>query len=348
MLWRRRGTPSSHIPRGSTAVENLSEVVSKGLMVQAIAVAAKLGITDLIAEGTRSADELAHATRAHAPSLYRLLRALTGLDVLVEDDAGRFSLGPLGDALRTGPASLRERAALFGDASLWDAWGRLEHSVRTGEPAFRYAHGVSFFEYLDQHAETHATFQTWMTRQTQLQIPSILEAYDFSSFRRVVDVGGGHGQLLAAIMRANPLLQGVLYDLPDVVENATYLRDPDLASRCEIVGGSFFEGVPPGGDCYFLKLVIHDWDDERALAVVRNVRKAMADHGRLLLFEFVMPRTNEFHHAKFMDLNMLVLTEGGRERTANEFSALYRAGGFSLSRVVPTASPLSILEGTPV
>ena len=348
MLGRRRGTPSGQVPGGSTASANLSELVSKGLMVRAIVVAAKLKIADLIAEGARSADELAHATGVHAPSLYRLLRALTGLDLLVEDDAGRFSLGPLGDALRTGPASLREHAAFFGDMSLWDAWGRLEHSVRTGEPAFRHAHGVSFFDYLDQHADTHDVFQTWMTRQTERQIPLILEAYDFSSFRRVIDVGGGHGRLLAAIMRDNPRLQGVLYDLPDVVENATYLRDPDLVARCETVGGSFFDGVPSGGDCYLLKLVLHDWDDDRALAVVRNVREAIADRGRLLLFEFVMPRTNEFHHAKFMDLNMLVLTEGGRERTANEFSDLYRAGGFSLSRIVPTASPLSIVEGTPV
>lgn len=327
---------------------NLSELMSKGLMVQAVAVAAKLRIADLVAEGTRSADELAHATGVHAPSLYRLLRALTGLDVLVEDDGGRFSLGPLGDAIRTGMASLRERAAFFGDVSLWDAWGRLEHSVRTGEPAFRYTHGVDFFDYLERHPETHAVFQTWMTRQTQLQIPLILDAYDFSSFHRVVDVGGGHGRLLAAIVRANPGLQGVLYDLPDVVENATHLRDPEVRARCETVGGSFFDGVTTGGDCYLLKLVIHDWDDERALAILRNVRAAIADEGRLLLFEFVMPRTNEFHHAKFMDLNMLVLTEGGRERTADEFSDLYRASGFSLARIVPTASPVSIVEGTPV
>jgi DNA-binding transcriptional ArsR family regulator len=153
MLGRRRGTPSGHVPGGSTASANLSELVSKGLMVRAIVVAAKLKIADLIAEGARSADELAHATGVHAPSLYRLLRALRGLDLLVEDDAGRFSLGPLGDALRTGPASLREHAAFFGDMSLWDAWGRLEHSVRTGEPAFRHAHGVSRIDHLHPRAQ---------------------------------------------------------------------------------------------------------------------------------------------------------------------------------------------------
>jgi hypothetical protein len=153
MLGRRCGTPSGHVPGGSTASANLSELVSKGLMVRAIVVAAKLKIADLIAEGARSADELAHATGVHAPSLYRLLRALRGLDLLVEDDAGRFSLGPLGDALRTGRASLREHAAIFGDMSLWDAWGRLEHSVRTGEPAFRHAHGVSRIDHLHPRAQ---------------------------------------------------------------------------------------------------------------------------------------------------------------------------------------------------
>ena len=325
----------------------LFDFVSKGLMVQAVAVAAKLGIADLLTEGAKTAEELARETGAHPPTLYRLLRALTGVGIVAQDDDLRFSLAPLGAALRSGPESGRERTRFFGEPFVWDAWGHLEHSVMTGTSAFRDAHGVGFFEFFAGNADAAATFHAFMTRQSELQVPLILAAYDFSEARKIVDVGGGHGSLLAAVLRANPGATGVLYDLAEVVENATHVRAPDLAARCKTVAGSFFETVPGGGDCYLLKLVIHDWDDQRAVEILRNIRAAIAADGRLLLLEAVMPAGNDYHHAKFMDLNMLVLTDGGRERTEDEFRELFRAAGFALARTVATASPLSIVEAVP-
>lgn len=326
----------------------LFQLLTRGVLVQAVSAAAKLGLADLLAEGERSADELARATGAHSPTLYRLLRALAGLGLFAEDEQGRFRLTPLGGALRSGPGSGRELAVLLGEPFVWAAWGNLRHSIMNGAPAFGYTHGLSLFEYIERHPEAEAVFHAWMTKQSQLQTPLVLAAYDFSGFRKIVDVGGGHGSLLAAILAAYPSLSGVLYDLPGVVEKAQPLQAPGIAERCELVGGSFFDSVPRGGDCYLLKLVLHDWDDERALRILRNVREAIADDGRVLALEFAVPPGDEFHHSKYMDLNMLVLTEDGRERTEPEFRGLYRSAGFALTRVVPTGSPLSIVEGAPV
>ena len=318
------------------------------MLVQAVAVAAKLGIADLLHESPKRADELADATGAHGPTLYRLLRTLAGLGLFVEDDEARFGLTPLGSALRSGEGSAREQALYFGEPFVWRAWENLRHSVMTGEPAFRHAHGMSLFEYLQRHPEADAVFHGWMTRQSKLQIPDILASYDFSRSRKVVDVGGGHGSLLAAILEASSALTGVLYDLPEVIEEGTLVEAAGLGERCEVIGGSFFDSVPPGGDCYLLKFVIHDWDDERAVQILRNVRAAIADNGRVLLLEFVIPPGNEYHHSKFLDLHLLVLTEGGRERTEAEYRELLQAAGFRLRRVLGTSSPLSILEGTPM
>lgn len=283
----------------------------------------------------------------HAPTLYRLLRALSGLGLFVEDGEHRFELTPLGASLRSGERSAREVAVFFGEPFVWAAWGDLHHSVMTGEPAFRHTHGVGLFEYVRDDLDAGSAFHGWMTRQSKLQVPVVLAAYDFSRFRKLVDVGGGQGGLLAAILEANPALTGVLYDLPQVVGEAK-VQSTGLGPRCEVVGGNFFDSVPEGGDCYLLKLVIHDWDDEKAVEILRNVRAATADDGTVLLLEFVIPPGNEYHHSKFMDLNMLLLAEGGRERTEAEYRELLEKAGLTLTRVVPTASPLSIIEGAPI
>jgi hypothetical protein len=327
------------------AIAVMSDLISKGLMVQALSVVARLGIADLLRDGPKDADELASATGAYAPTLYRLLRALSGLGVFARDEQARFGLTPLGRTLCSGPGTARERAAFVGEPWVWSAWGNLCHSVLTGESAFRHTHAMSLFEYLERHPEARSAFQDNLSRQSELQIPSILEAYDFSGFERLVDVGGGHGALLSAILAANPSLTGVLYELPEVVAEAAGLASElGVAERLEMVGGSFFDSVPPGGGCYLLKLVIHDWDDKRAVRILRNVRAAIGEGGKLLLIEFVMPAGDAFHHAKFMDLSVLVLTESGRERTEEEYRDLLVAGGFALSTIAQTASQLSIIE----
>jgi O-methyltransferase domain/Dimerisation domain len=333
---------------GSTSADPLramSDLISKGLMVQALSVAARLGIPDLVRDRPKDADELASATGAHAPTLYRLLRALTGLGVFAQDEQARFGLTLLGRTLCSGPGTTRERAAFVGEPWVWSAWGNLCHSVLTGESAFRQTHGISLFEYLEQSPEARSSFHHNLSKQSELQIPSILAAYDFSGFERLIDIGGGHGVLLTAILAANPSLTGVLFDLPEVaVDAAAVASASGVAGRFEVVDGSFFDSVAPGGDCYLLKLVIHDWDDERAVQILRNVRAAIGDDGKLLLIEFVMPAGDAFHHAKFMDLSILVLTESGRERTEAEYRDLLAAGGFTLAEIIQTASSLSIIE----
>jgi hypothetical protein len=330
---------------GSEAIREMSDLVSKGLMVQALSVAARLGMADLVRDRPKGADELASASGAHAPTLYRLLRALTGLGIFTQDEQERFGLTPLGRTLCSGPGSTRERAAFVGEPWVWNAWASLYDGVMTGESPFQHRHGLSLFEYLERNPEASASFHRNLSRQSELQIPFILAAYDFSGLRKLVDVGGGHGSLLTAILAANPTLRGVLYDLPEVAAEAKRLVSASGTTKgVEFVGGSFFESVPAGGDCYLLKLVIHDWDDERALRILRNVRAAIRDRGKLLLVEFVMPPGDAFHHAKFMDLSILVLTESGRERTEAEYRDLCAAAGFTFARRVETASPLSIIE----
>jgi hypothetical protein len=325
---------------------DLLDFVRRGMLVPAVAVVAKLRIADLMGESPKRADDLAAATGAHAPTLYRLLRTLAGVGLFEEDDEGRFSLTSIGSALRHGEGA-RDLAVLLAAPFSWAAWGNLEHSVMTGESAFRHTHGRPLFEYLEDHSEADALFHDWMTRQSQLQIPGVLAAYDFSRFRKIIDIGGGQGGLLAAILRAHPGLTGVLYDLSDVVGEGTLAEAPDLAGRCAVVAGSFFDSVPAGADCYVLKLVIHDWDDARAARILRNVRAAVAEEGRILLLEFVIPPGNDDHQSKLMDLSMLVFTEGGRVRTEAEHRELLQAAGFSLERVIATSSPLAILEAAP-
>jgi DNA-binding transcriptional ArsR family regulator len=342
--------PTSDAPESTQAgaMTAVSDLISKGLMVQALSVAARLRIADRLRDRPMEAAELASAAGAHAPTLYRLLRALTGLGVLTQDDQSRFALTPLGRTLCAGPGSIRERAAFIGEPWVWNAWGNLYESVMTGDSAFRRTHGMSLFAYLECHPEARSDFHRNLSAQSELQIPSILEAYDLSHFERLVDVGGGRGALLTAILAANPKPTGVLYDLPEVVaETADIASRSGVGRRFERVGGSFFDSVPPGGDCYVLKLVIHDWDDEHAVRILQNVRAAIVGGGKLLLIEFVMPSGDAFHHAKFMDLSILVLTENGRERTDAEYRELLAAGGFALTTVIQTDSALSIIESVP-
>jgi hypothetical protein len=320
----------------------LARLLTAGLIQQAVSLVARLRIPDLVANTPLSVAELADHTGTDAPTLRRLLRVAAALEVLTSEDGDRFGLGPLGEPLRGVPGSLRAQAELLTAPPVWAAWGALAHSVATGEPAFRHANGAGLFELAGLDAEFGRVFQGWMTAQTELQIPLILDAYDFSRFSRVADLGGGRGALLSSILRTNPDLHGVLLDRPEIVSQADALDG--LESRAERVGGDFFDAVPAGCDLYVLKLVLHDWDDERAVRILRGIKRAASPGARVLAVEFVVPDELGFSYATFMDLNMLVLTDGGRERTAAEHQALQSDAGLEPLGVIPTRGPISLVE----
>jgi O-methyltransferase domain len=313
---------------------------------QAISVAARLGIADGTQDGPKSFQELARSTNTDARSLYRLLRALASVGVFTEVAPGRFGLTPLAACLQTdAPSSMRDMAIILGHEAGWQARGQLLYSVTSGRPSFDHLHGMGFFDYLAQDPDTGRIFDGAMTNLSATANAAIVAGYDFSPFRRLVEIGGGHGTLLALILQANSAVRGVLFDLPPVIEGARgRIEAEGLGERCELVVGDFFEAVPGGGDAYLMKHVIHDWDEERAIAILKNCHRAMGENGKLLLVEHVIQPGNEPSFWKLLDLEMLIAV-GGRERTEEEFRALYAAAGFELTRVVPTPCPMSVIEG---
>ena len=315
---------------------------------QALYVAAKLGIADLLADGPVDCEDLAAATNTHAPSLQRVLRALASVGVFTEVSPGSFALTPLAELLRTEtPGSMSALAIMYAEEQ-YRAWGEMLHSVRTGEMAFDHQFGMGYFEYLAQHPEADRVFNEAMTGWTQQLVGAVVDTYDFSPFHTVVDVGGGYGALLATILRNNPGTRGILFEQPHVIASAEEeLVAAGVADRCTFVGGDFFVEVPAGGDAYVLSQILHDWDDERCVAILGQCRRAMPDHGKLLVVELVLPPGDEPSLGKWLDLHMLVLL-GGRERTATEYDALFRAAGFKLARVVPTSPGPSVVEAIPV
>ena len=332
-------------------LQELQQLLGGYRVSQALFVAAKLGIADLLADGPRGSDELARATGTHADALHRVLRFLAGVGLFREVAPGRFALTALGAGLRADvPGSVRPIALWLSSEATWQSWGQLLHSVRTGQTAFAHVHGMELFDYLAAHPDAAAVFNAAMTGNTAQSGTAITAAYDFSGIRRLVDVGGGHGLQLATVLRAYPALRGVLFDRPEVVAGAAaVLEEAGVADRCEIVGGDFFAAVPPGGDAYLLRHIIHDWDDARAAAILANCRRALEGPGRLLVVEpRIAPDHREALPVLHLDLQMLVNT-GGRERTDEEYRALFAAAGFRLTAVVPLgdAAQFSVFEGTP-
>ncbi len=313
---------------------------------RAVYIAAKLGIADLLGEQPKSAAELAEATGTHAPSVYRVLRALASVGVFAEDETGRFALTPLAATLRSGvPGSLRAFATVELGEEHYPAWGDVLHSVKTGEIAFNHVFGMSPWEFFATNPENAKTFDEAMTNMTLVVNDAIMTSYDFSPIGKIVDVGGGHGSLIASILKANPKMEGVLFDVPHVIEGASHLIEAESPlERCELVAGDFFESVPSGGDAYMLKWIIHDWDEERSVVILKNCHRAMVEDGKLLLVEAVIPRGSAPFFHKFMDLNMLVMT-GGRERTEAEYRTLFEAAGFRLTNISPTQTEMSVIEG---
>jgi hypothetical protein len=315
---------------------------------QAIHVAATLGIADLLAAGARPTDELAAETGTHEPSLYRLLRALAAVGVFHEEDGRRFSLTPMAELLRTDvPGSLHGWAAFIGRPYFRESWSALEHSIRTGENAFQHVHGTDVWSYRAERPEESAIFDRAMQSLTGGSNQALLDVYDFGRFGTMVDIGGGNGALLAALLTAYPAMHGIVFDQEHVVANAGPVLDAaGVVDRCTLVGGSFFDEVPVGGDAYVLKSIIHDWDDERSTEILRVCRNAMADGAVLLLIERIVGPPNEDARTKFGDLNMLV-NPYGRERTIEEWEALLDASGFRLEGTTPSASGLAVIEASP-
>jgi hypothetical protein len=312
---------------------------------QIIYAAAKLGIADLLENGPKSADAIAKETESNPDAIYRLLRALASVGIFKETQDRVFELTPLAETLQKNhPMSVRPLALLIGDSIWREPWGNILHSIKTGEEAFENVFKKSFFDYLNEHENEWETFNNWMTRVSNMNCPVIAASYPFSRFQKVVDIGGGHGSLLAHILRKHPTVNGVLFDLPDVVKNATEI-DNAISSRCEIVGGDFFKAVPEGGDLYIMQQIIHDWDDKLANKILTNCRNVMAEDGRVLVVDAVIKPGNSQDMNKMIDLQMLLLTKGGKERTEQEFKKLFRNAGLELTRIIPTTSMFSIIEG---
>ncbi|HEX3632155.1 MAG TPA: methyltransferase [Casimicrobiaceae bacterium] len=341
-------TPGAAAARASARATMLQLIA--GLRVSRVLyAAARLGLADLLRDGPSDSASLASVTGTHAPSLHRLMRALASIDVLAEDEQHRFSLTALGNSLRSDvPDSLREWALLALGDEHFQAWGQLLYSVRTGGIAFDHVFGTDVWTYRAAHAEHAAIFDQAMAQLVTGYDAKLVAAFPFATIARLVDVGGGDGTLLIAILQAHPAMHGVLFDLPHVAERARdRIGRAGLSHRCEIIAGDAFAAVPPGGDAYLLSRVIHDWDDRRAITILDACRRAMGSEGRVLIAERVMPARTVVspaaQSASLSDLTMLVMN-GGRERTEGEYRELLAGAGLALAGIVPIDGGNSVLE----
>jgi hypothetical protein len=325
--------------------QELQRIIVGSWITQAIYVAAQLGIADLLKDGSKSYAELATISGVDVRSLYRLLRALASVGIFAEGSLGYFELTPLAQCLQSDrPDSLRAYAIKSGQAWEWQPWGHLLESVKTGKPVFKNIFGMEIFDYLATDASATKIYNQAISSFSDKQDAAIAAGYDFSSIHNLVEVAGGRGTLIASILKANSTMQGILFDLPHVVaDSKPLIADLGLQDRCQLIGGNFFESVPPGGDAYLLRYIIHDWDDERAIAILKNCYQAMQPDGKLLLVEMVIPPGNEPFYGKLLDLQML-LNYGGRERTEAEYEVLLETAGFSITKIHPVAPPVSVIE----
>lgn len=309
--------------------------------------AAKLGLADLLSDGPRSAEELAGSTGTHAPSLHRLMRTLASLGVLATVEERSFALTPLGEALKKGaPGSAHASILTMAGPRFVGAFEHIMHSLETGETGFEAAFGMPVFDHFAQHPDEASLFSETMVGFHGGETPAVAAAYDFSQFGTIVDVGGATGNMLSAILSRFEGPRGILFDMPHVVADApALLENSGVADRVSIESGSFFETVPEGGDAYILSHIIHDWNEDQCLTILGNIRKAMKPDGKLLIVEFVLPEDDSPHIGKIADMIMLVIP-GGQERTPAEYDELLAKAGFKMTRVVPTDSPVSIVEAS--
>jgi hypothetical protein len=329
-------------PGGAALSQQLLTMGSGAWVSQMIIVAAELGVADHLVSGERSVHDLADACSADPEALFRLLRGLASLGIFQETEPRQFALTPLADLLRSDhPQSMRMWAQMMGDEHFL-SWDSLLHSVRTGEGAFRHRYGMTVFEWYQRHPERGEIFDGAMGAHSRPQVAALLDAYDFSAISHLVDVGGGSGLLLQSTLRSHPHLRGTLFDQPQVV--APVEVPTELKDRLEVQGGDFFAGVPACGDAYLLKHILHDWGDDACRTILEHIRAVLPPEGRVLIVEQVIPPGNAPFPGKLLDLNMLVMTEGGRERSVDEYTQLLESADLRLNRIVPTASPVSVVE----
>jgi O-methyltransferase len=317
----------------------------------ALWVAAELKVADLIGTGSKSVAELARRTNTNEDALFRILRLLAMVGIFIETESRHFSLTPPAELLRSDhPQSARDTVLWLADPFHFNIAAELLHSVRTGQPTVEHVTGKPAFEYFSSNQLEFDRFHLAMTNLSAIAVSAALEAYDFSPFSTIVDVGGGHGFAICSILKQYPQMQGVLFDLKDIVPGADKrIRELGLEGRCRTTFGDFFQAVPEGGDVYFMKHILHDWTDEQAVTILRNCRRALdskragAPAGKVVLLEFVVPPGNQPHPSKIIDIEMLFFP-GGRERMEQEWRELFARAGFRLSRIVPTKSPFSVIE----
>ncbi len=311
---------------------------------QAIYAAAKFGVADHLKDGPRTIEQLAADTSTNADALYRLLRALASIGIFAEGPPRQFSLTPMAEALQSDiPGSKRALALMSGDEQ-FRAWAEIDYSIQTGKKAFDKVFGKPIFEYLGDHLDKARIFDAAMVGIHGRESSAVHDAYDFSKIGTLADIGGGNGSQLIALLQSHPTMKGILFDLPHVIDRAkAQIESAGLSNRCRLVAGDFFQNVPDGADAFFMRHIIHDWDDEKSLTILRNCHKAMPAHGKLLLVESVIPPGNEPFGGKFLDLVMLLIP-GGKERTKSEYQTLFEKAGFTLSKIVPTSTEVSIIE----
>jgi hypothetical protein len=315
---------------------------------QSVYVAAKLGIADLLQAGPQTAEQLAAATDTHAEALYRLLRALASVGLFREDEQGRFELTPAAEPLRSDAANSQRAIAIMMGEEHFVSWSELLYSIRTGKTAFDKVYGEPVFDWLSKQPEQAAVFDAAMVNVHGRETAAMLDAYDFSPIRVLADVGGGNGSVLRSVLARYPSIKGILCDLPGPIERAKPLIEAEgLADRLSTAVTNYFVEVPGGADAYLMRHIIHDWNDEQSLTILRNVRRAIGPEGRLLLVEGVVPPGNDPSFSKLMDLNMMFVP-GVKVRTESEFRVLYAAAGFELNSITPTRTDMSVIEGRPV
>jgi hypothetical protein len=315
---------------------------------QAIFAAAKFGIADLLSAGPRAVEDLATASATNPDALYRLLRALASVGIFTEVTPRQFSLTPLAEPLQSDVSGSKRALALMAGDEQFRVWGEICYSIQTGKTAFDKVLGKPIFDYLGDHPDKARIFDAAMVGIHGRESASILDAYDFSGIRTLADIGGGNGSQLIATLNKHPHLSGILFDLPHVIERARGpIEAAGLAERCRLISGSFFESVPSGADAYFMRHIIHDWEDEKSLTILRNCHAAMSPSSKLLVVESVIPPGNEPFGGKFLDLVMLLIP-GGKERTEAEYRQLFSQSGFELTRITATDSEVSVIEGARV
>lgn len=320
----------------------LFQMIVGHMACQGIATAARLGIADLLVDGPRSVTDLAQEVKVHDESLYRLLRALASVDVFKEDGNKMFCLTPLAEYLRHDSTQSLKNMAMIAGGPLYNTWSELLYAVQTGEETFKKIYKKSLFDFLAENKKEGEIFDAAMEGMHINEVVPMLDSYDFSPFEKVIDVGGGNGSLLSAILEKYETINGMVFDLPETIERSKVSCEK-VISRCKFHGGNFFESIPTGGDIYLMRHIIHDWNDDDSLTILKNCRKAMKPKSKVLIIENIIPKGNESYFGKWLDIGMLLI--GGKERTEEEYNNLLSGAGLKLNRIIPTAIDISIIEG---